>query len=63
MGRSSTFLYAFLLSSKGLKICEELNKPRTTGFHVQPENITYSIGLGKQTKINDQIYFYLEINF
>jgi len=57
------FYMPFLLSRKGLKICEELNKPRTTAFHVQPENITYSIGLGKQTKINDQIYFLFRDKF
>ena len=48
---------------KGLKICEELNKPRTTAFHVQPENITYTIGLGKKTKVNDQIYYLFRDKF
>ena len=57
------FYMPFLLSRKGLKICEELNKPRTTAFHVQPENITYSIGLGKKTKVNDQIYYLFRDKF
>lgn len=57
------FYMPFLLSRKGLKICEELNKPRTTAFHVQPENITYTIGLGKKTKVNDQIYYLFRDKF
>ena len=50
------FYLPFFLSIKGMKICKELNKPMTTAFHVQPENITYTIGLGKKTKVNDKIY-------
>ena len=50
------FYMPFWLSKSGLKICEKLNKPRTAAFHVQPENITYTIGLGTKTKVNDFIY-------
>ena len=50
------FYLPFFLSIRGMKICKELNKPKTTAFHVQPENITYTIGLGKKTKVNDKIY-------
>ena len=50
------FYMPFWLSKSGLKICEKLNKPHTAAFHVQPENITYTIGLGTKTKVNDFIY-------
>lgn len=50
------FYMPFFLSLKGLKIAQELNKPMTAAFHVQPENITYTIGFGKNEKINDKIY-------
>ncbi len=50
------FYMPFFLSIKGMKIAKKMNKPMTAAFHVQPENITYTIGLGKQEKINDTIY-------
>ena len=50
------FYMPFLLSIRGMKIAQKLNKPMTSAFHVQPENITYSIGLGKKEKVNDKIY-------
>ena len=50
------FYMPFFLSIKGMKIAKELNKPMTSAFHVQPENITYTIGLGKKEGINDTIY-------
>lgn len=50
------FYMPFFISKAGLKICERLHIPHTAAFHVQPENITYSIGLGTKTKVNDLIY-------
>ena len=50
------FYMPFWLSIKGMKIAKEMNKPMTSAFHVQPENITYTIGLGKKEKVNDTIY-------
>lgn len=50
------FYMPFLLSIRGMKIAQKLNKPMTAAFHVQPENITYSIGLGKKEAVNDKIY-------
>lgn len=35
----------FLLSKKTAKIAKEMGIPCTSGFHVQPENITYNIGM------------------
>lgn len=57
------FYMPFLLSRKGLKIAEELNVPHTSAFHVQPENITYTLGLGKKTKVNDGIYKFFRKKF
>ncbi len=50
------FYMPFVLSYQALKIAEELNVPRTAAFHVQPENITYTIALGNNKKVNDKIY-------
>ena len=50
------FYLPFMLSIKGMEIAKEKNKPMTAAFHVQPENITYTIGLGKKEKVNDKIY-------
>lgn len=57
------FYMPFWLSKVGLKICEKLNVPHTTAFHVQPENITYSIGLGTKAKVNDMIYSHYRDSF
>ena len=57
------FYMPFLLSKAGLKICEKLHIPHTAAFHVQPENITYTIGLGTKTKVNDFIYTHYRDSF
>ena len=57
------FYMPFFISKVGLKICEKLHVPHTAAFHVQPENITYSIGLGTNTKINDMIYTHYRDSF
>lgn len=57
------FYMPFLLSKKALKIAEDLNVPHTAAFHVQPENITYTIGLGRNTKLNDGIYKFFRNEF
>lgn len=44
------FYTPFGLSVHGLKIAEEMKVPHTTAFHVQPENITYTIGLRNKYK-------------
>lgn len=41
------FLMPFDLAKTGVKIAKKLNKPYTAAFHVQAENVTYNIGLGK----------------
>ena len=57
------FYMPFWLSVQGLKIVKKLNKPATTAFHVQPENITYTIGLGNNKKVNDTIYYFFRDHF
>ena len=57
------FYMPFVLSHQALKIAEELKVPRTAAFHVQPENITYTISLGKNEKINDKIYDFFRDSF
>ncbi len=52
------FYMPFVLARKGVKIAEEMHIPHTTAFHVQPENITYAVGLGTNQLINDKIYTY-----
>ncbi|MFQ9871658.1 MAG: glycosyltransferase [Oscillospiraceae bacterium] len=50
------FLMPFALSVKGLKIARELGVPHTAAFHVQPENVTFSIGLGNVKLANQALY-------
>lgn len=57
------FYMPFFISKAGLKICEKLKVPHTAAFHVQPENITYSIGLGTKTKVNNFIYTHYRDSF
>ncbi len=50
------FLTPFALSHAGVKIAQELHVPFTAAFHVQPENITSSIHLGRVGWVNSAIY-------
>ena len=50
------FLMPFPLSIEGEKIASQLGVPHTAAFHVQPENITSSIGLGNARGLNKAIY-------
>ena len=57
------FYLPFALSVQGLKIAEQLQVAHTTAFHMQPENVTYTLKLGTNTKVNDTIYTYLRNHF
>lgn len=57
------FYMPFFLSKAGLKIAEELSVPHTAAFHVQPENITYTIGMGRMTGVNTTIYHFFRDTF
>lgn len=57
------FYLPFGLSVQGLKIAKELHIPVTAAFHMQPENVTYTIGLGKSARVNDAIYRFYRDKF
>ena len=50
------FYMPFRFCRRGESIARQMHIPTLAAFHVQPENITSSIGLGKQGWINDIIY-------
>ncbi|WP_195270637.1 glycosyltransferase [Eubacterium sp. 1001713B170207_170306_E7] len=50
------FLMPFPLSVQGIKIAKKLSVPATAAFHVQPENITYTLKINKVEKINKALY-------
>ena len=49
-------LMPFPLGRAAVRICYELQKPMTTAFHVQPENVSSHFGLQKSKVVNDYIY-------
>lgn len=57
------FYLPFGLSVHGLKVAKKLGVPCTAAFHFQPENATYTLGLGKKTKVNDMIYNFYRNKF
>lgn len=57
------FYMPFHLSRYALKLVEKHHIPHTAAFHVQPENITYTIGLGKNTAVNDMLYAFYRNHF
>ncbi|MCR5049801.1 MAG: glycosyltransferase [Paludibacteraceae bacterium] len=46
----------FALETATKLIADELHKPSTAAFHIQPENITSSVGMGKAEHLNNRIY-------
>lgn len=46
----------FMLSLRAVKIARQLGIPATTAFHVQPENITATLGMGNIDVVNSTIY-------
>lgn len=57
------FLMPFALSKKGVEICKEMGKAYTAAFHVQPENISYSIHMGRLAFVNNIIYGWMRWYF
>ena len=49
-------LMPFALGRAAVRICKQLNKPCTTAFHVQPENVSSHFGMQKSKFINNCIY-------
>ena len=50
------FYFPFFLTNNTKKIVDELGKPSTAAFHVQPQNITSSLLMGKVKWANELIY-------
>ena len=46
----------FALESYAKKVADRLGKPATAAFHIQPENITSSVNMGKVTWLTNAIY-------
>lgn len=46
----------FVLSNRVKKMADRLGKPATAAFHIQPENITSSLRLGKVRWVTDMLY-------
>ncbi|HHU28994.1 TPA: glycosyltransferase family 4 protein [bacterium] len=64
--KGSGLVHCFLpfpLQKKALKIARKYNIPVTAGFHLQPENITYTIHLEKFKWLNKLIYYYFRMTF
>lgn len=57
------FIMPFHLSKVGLSIARELSVPATAAFHVQPENITYTLHMGRMKRVNKGIYYLFRENF
>lgn len=51
-------LMPFSLGKAAVRICNELNKPVTTAFHVQPENVSSHFGLLHSKQFNGYLYKY-----
>jgi len=41
---------------RGEEIARQMKVPALAAFHLQPENVTYSLGLGKSKKVNGAVY-------
>lgn len=63
------FYVPSLFCKKGAKVARAMNKPVSTAFHIQPKNITYSLGLGNKERVNQSLYsllhrfFYKDFSF
>lgn len=51
------------LERKCKKLADSMGIPATSAFHVQPENISYAVHLGRYKKINDFLYWYLHFTY
>lgn len=57
------FFMPFPLEKHGLELCIQNGTPYTAAFHVQPENISYQIKMGKVKAANDLIYAWMNNYF
>lgn len=52
------FFMPFPLCRRGEDIARQMHIPTIAAFHTQPENITYTLGMGHSRRVNDWIYHY-----
>ena len=52
-------IFPFKLEKKCKKLADEMGIPTTTAFHMQPENVSYNIHMGKFKPLNTFIYAFL----
>lgn len=57
------FILPFQLASRGLAIAKELGVVHTAAFHLQPENITYTLGMGTSSGVNKKLYQFFYTHF
>lgn len=57
------FMLPLYLSSTGKKIADEMHLPTTTAFHMQPENVTFNIGMKNLEFLNSFVYWFLNNTF
>lgn len=57
------FMMPFALSRVGVRMAKEMGKPVTAAFHVQPENITSTLHLGHNKKVNELLYDWFRDDF
>ncbi len=50
------FYLPFRFCRRGEEIARQMHVPTVAAFHMQPENVTYSIGMGKSKRLNDFLY-------
>lgn len=50
------FIFPFKLEKKCKRLADEMGIPATAAFHVQPENISYNIHMGRFKPLNSFIY-------
>lgn len=50
------FLMPLFLEHSALKLCEDMGVPHTAAFHVQPENITSTLGMKNNETVNKALY-------
>ena len=46
----------FILEAKAKKVADKMGKPSTAAFHIQPQNITSSLGTGKAKWANELVF-------
>lgn len=57
------FFVPFKLCRRGEEIARQMHIPTIAAFHMQPENVSYNIGLGRLNWVNACLYRYLYRHF